>query len=250
MATPIVIWRSAQITLVGIALQVDFLQSWTEYVGTLTCRYRDLGGEALATGEVSDHPVIFLAYLPATSQQRRLVFFVATFLLIASAIAAPFADLPVRRFDSFIPSIAAIIFVNDLVTSVLLFAQYSIVPSRAMLVLAGGYLFTALIVIPHALTFPGAFTQTGLLGAGLQSTGWLYFFWHIGSPIAVLAYACLKDEIRPASVHENLHRRRRRCRPWGENSSVKPRPRSAFHPPKNARPTTTALPASGAKGWS
>ena len=36
--------------------------------------------------------------------------------------------------------------------------------SRALLALASGYLFTALIVIPHVLTFPGAFSPTGLLG--------------------------------------------------------------------------------------
>jgi signal transduction histidine kinase len=51
-----------------------------------------------------------------------------------------------------------------------------------------------LIVIPHVLTFPSAFSPTWLLGAGLQSTGWLYVFWHVGFPIALLIYACLKDE--------------------------------------------------------
>ena len=45
----------------------------------------------------------------------------------------------------------------------------------------------------HPLHFPGAFAPTGLLGAGLQSTGWLYYFWHIGSASAVLVYATLKD---------------------------------------------------------
>ncbi len=62
------------------------------------------------------------------------------------------------------------------------------------MVLGSGYLFTALIVIPHALTFPGAFTSTGLLGAGLQSTVWLYIFWHAGSPLAVIVYVWLKDK--------------------------------------------------------
>jgi signal transduction histidine kinase len=86
------------------------------------------------------------------------------------------------------------IFVNDLVTSTILFAQYSTVPSRAFLVLANGYLFTALIVVPQALTFPGAFAPAGLLGAGPQTTAWLYVFWHLGSPVAVLAYACLNGD--------------------------------------------------------
>jgi signal transduction histidine kinase len=132
-----------------------------------------------------------LLNLPASSRQRRLVLVVALVLLGAFALAAPFATTPMRRLDAFIPTLQAVIFVNDLITSVLLFAQYAIFPSRAMLVLASGYLFTALIVIPHALTFPGAFAPGGLLGAGLQSTGWLYYLWHIGFPSAVLAYAVL-----------------------------------------------------------
>jgi signal transduction histidine kinase len=155
----------------------------------------------MAAHETSAEPAIFLSDLPATSKQRRLVLAVAILLLVAFAFAAPFAHVPMQRFDAFIPSVQAIIFANDLITSVLLFAHYAIVRGRALLALASGYLFTALIVIPHALTFPGAFSPTGLLGAGLQSTGWLYYFWHIGSPMAVLAYACLKDTSRPSTAN-------------------------------------------------
>jgi signal transduction histidine kinase len=70
-------------------------------------------------------------------------------------------------------------------------------PSRALLALASGYLFTALIVIPHALTFPGAFSTTGLLSAGVQSTTVLYFSWHFGFSVALLAYAWLTNRIDP-----------------------------------------------------
>jgi signal transduction histidine kinase len=147
----------------------------------------------LAARESSDDLVISLSTLPATLHQRRLVLAVTVLLLAAFGVAAPFANVPLARFDSFIPSVGAIIFVNDLITSVLLFAQFAMVPSLAVLLLASGYLFTSLIVIPHALTFLGAFSPAGLLGAGLQSSVWLYFFWHIGFPTAVLAYACLKD---------------------------------------------------------
>jgi len=151
----------------------------------------------MAARKSSAEPAIFLADLPATSEQRGLVLAVAILLSVAFAFIAPYANVPMRRFDAFIPTVQAIIFANDLITSVLLFAHYTIVPRRALLALASGYLFTALIVIPHALTFPGAFSPTGLLGAGLQSTGWLYYFWHIGSPIAVLAYTSLKDASQP-----------------------------------------------------
>src|SRR5262249_37676830 len=63
----------------------------------------------------------------------------------------------------------------------------------ALLIIANGYLFAALIVIPFSLTFPGAFSPTGLLGAGLQSAAWLYTSWHLGFAAAMLAYAWVKD---------------------------------------------------------
>src|SRR5262249_18763452 len=65
--------------------------------------------------------------------------------------------------------------------------------SRAILILANGYLFSALIVVPHALTFPGSFAPKGLLGGGVQSSGWLNVFWHFGFLAAVVGYASLKD---------------------------------------------------------
>ena len=43
--------------------------------------------------------------------------------------------------------------------------------------------------IVHGLTFPGVFTPGGLLGAGPQTTAWLYIFWHGGFPLFVVAYA-------------------------------------------------------------
>ena len=59
--------------------------------------------------------------------------------------------------------------------------------------LASGYLFTSLIVIPWALTFPGLFAPTGLLGPGLQTTAWLYTSWHIGSPLILIVAVLLED---------------------------------------------------------
>jgi signal transduction histidine kinase len=108
-------------------------------------------------------------------------------------MAGPLSTIRLARVDAFVPAYATAIFVNDSITAVLLFAQFSILRSRALLVIASGYLFTALVVIPWLLTFPGVFTPGGLLGAGLQSTNWLYILWHGGFPTFVMAYALLKD---------------------------------------------------------
>lgn len=143
--------------------------------------------------KLSTDYAVSLSQLPATVQQRRLVLLVAILLLVGLAIAAPFGHIQLRAYPAAIVAQQAILFVNDFITSLLLFGQYSILRARGLLLLACGYLFTSLIAIPHLLTFPNAFSPVGLLGAGLQSTAWLYFFWHIGTGLGILAYACLKD---------------------------------------------------------
>jgi signal transduction histidine kinase len=74
------------------------------------------------------------------------------------------------------------------VTAVLLFSQFAILRQWPLLVIANGYFFSALIVVAHALAFPGAFSHSGLFSSGLQSAVWLYWFWHSGLPLAVIGY--------------------------------------------------------------
>ena len=145
-----------------------------------------------------DEPVFVLSTLPAGRAQRRLASVVVLLSIIVFAAAVPFASRPLPRITAFIPAYESALVINDLITAALLFGQFSIGRSRALLTLAGGYLFCALIEIAHALSYPGVFSQSGLLGAGMQSTAWIYMFWHGGFPLAVLGYALLKN--RPSAV--------------------------------------------------
>jgi len=94
---------------------------------------------------------------------------------------------------AFVPVIDAVMFVAELIIATLLFAQAGVFRSRALVVLATGYAFAALLLVPHALTFPGAFTPAGLLGAGINTTGWIAFCRRTAFPIAFILYAYLKD---------------------------------------------------------
>ena len=141
-----------------------------------------------------------LANIPPTPGQRRMARAFLLALLVILLGTWPFATSKLPAVDAFVPTLAAALFVSDCVTAALLFAQFSILRQWALLVIASGYLFSALIVIAHALTFPGAFTPTGVLGSGLQSAVWLYWFWHSGLPLAIIGYALLKDRNRVADV--------------------------------------------------
>jgi len=135
---------------------------------------------------------VFLSTLPPERGERRLALAVVLLSGVIFLAAAPVAKQPLGQVWAFIPIYESALVVIDLITAVLLFGQFSIARSRALLVLASGYLFTALMTVSHALTFPGLFSPTGLLGAGPQSTAWLYMFWHGGFPLLVIGYARLK----------------------------------------------------------
>ena len=135
----------------------------------------------------------WLLNVPPTSKQRWAAFGVTACIIVVFGILAPFASKPLPRIIPLIPSITATISVTNFITAILLFAHFSIYRSRALLALASGYFFVALIVIPNALTAPGVFSPTGLLGASPQSAGWLYCFWHTGFLTALLTYLWLKE---------------------------------------------------------
>ncbi|HUI99631.1 MAG TPA: ATP-binding protein [Usitatibacter sp.] len=114
-------------------------------------------------------------------------------MVLVSALAfaglAPFAKRPLPHVPAFISTYQAALVANDVITAALLFGQFGYFRQRSLLALASGYLFTALIAVAHALSFPGLFASSGLLGAGPQTTAWLYMFWHAGFPLFVIAYA-------------------------------------------------------------
>ena len=141
---------------------------------------------------------VFLSSLPASPQEKRRACIVILVSLVMFLAAVPFARVKLPEIWAFIPCYQSALLVNDLITAILLFAQLAILRSRALLLLASGYLFTALMAVPHALSFPRLFAPTGAIGAGPQTTAWLYMLWHIGFPITLILYAAQRGR---SSLH-------------------------------------------------
>jgi hypothetical protein len=125
--------------------------------------------------EEQDFPLI-IANMPATGQQKTIVIGVAVLLVVAASVIAPFASIQLGRVDAFIPVLQTSLSLADLITAALLFAQYSIQPQRALLVLASGYMCSGSFAFLQTLAFPGGYAPAGLIGDGPNSPAWIYVF--------------------------------------------------------------------------
>src|SRR5450432_656224 len=152
------------------------------------------------TVQTSDDRSIFLSTLPATNREYRIALAIVGVSSVLFACAVPFAGKPLAQIPAFVASYQSALAVNDLITAIMLFSQFSVLRSRALLLLASGYLFTAAAAVAHALSFPGLFAPAGLLNAGPQTTVWLFMVWHGVFPVLVLGYALLKDSEGGAGI--------------------------------------------------
>ncbi len=127
----------------------------------------------------------------ASLRQRRIAMGFAGLLVLIAAITIPSAREPGPVIAPFLPSYLTTVLVLDLMTAVLFLLEFRQHGRASTLALACAYLFTGLVVIPHALTFPLVFSPTGLLGAGQQTSVWLWASWHGIFPLFLLAHALL-----------------------------------------------------------
>jgi len=116
-------------------------------------------------------------------------------LIIAAATIAPFANIQLGRIDALIPVLQTALSIADVITAALLFAQYSIQPQRALLALAGSYIFSGSFAFLQTLAFPGGYAPAGRIGDGPNSPAWIYVLWHTTFPAAVIVYSVSKDGI-------------------------------------------------------
>ena len=104
---------------------------------------------------MQDTTPLLVSTLPPSRAHQRSAAAVAVALFAFFAAVIPFARVPMAQTAYTIPVVSTLMFLGDCISAVLLFGQFSVLRSRALLVLAGGYLYTGLLVVPYALTFPG-----------------------------------------------------------------------------------------------
>ena len=115
-----------------------------------------------ADATVSEEQRFVLSNLPPSPAQKRLAIGI-----VLGPVHRPVPGYRTVRWSSNWPEVQSFVavyttamFVTDAITAILLFAQFSILRSRAILVIASGYLFTALLIVPYPSRFPACWRRT------------------------------------------------------------------------------------------
>ena len=125
-------------------------------------------------------------------QEIRIGLAIVALVYILLLIALPSHDVYVGTIPGLVPALDAAMLICNLISAAILYAQAAVFRSRALTVLASGYVICGLLLIPWALTFPGVFSPDGLLGAGVNTTGWIAICWRLSLPASVFLYGWLK----------------------------------------------------------
>lgn len=133
------------------------------------------------------------ASLP-TDRQLRIMFGVVTGLVVALLAVAPYARQPTQGTEIFVAAYAAGVCIIEATTAVILLSTFAMQRTVPLLILAAGYLLSASLVLPWALTFPGIFTVLGW-DDNLQATAWIAAVRRIGFACAVLGYATARPTL-------------------------------------------------------
>jgi len=140
-----------------------------------------------------DSPAL-LSAAPATTPHNRAALAVMLVVLVVLCATLPFAQRLWTPFPGFILIQQPVQAGNCIIIAALLFGQYSITRTSSLNLLAAGYLFTALMIIAHTLSFPGAFSEAGLFPGSVQATSWLYPAWHTILPMTIIVYTLLPSD--------------------------------------------------------
>lgn len=110
---------------------------------------------------------------------------VAGTLAVVTAVLLPFAgSVPGPASVTFLPFFLTAVLIIEGMTALLLVFQFMAEGDRRLLLLATAYAWTALVILPHAIVFPGVvFAETPWAAA--SAAVWLWVAWHVGFPALV-----------------------------------------------------------------
>lgn len=137
-------------------------------------------------------------------------------IVVASVAVVPVAGHVVGPTTSFVPAMLAVVLCFDLMSTYLLITNFLDTGELRMLLMAGAYLWSMVLLSGYALAFPGVIASVPLFGAVHSTAPWLYVGWHVGFPaLLAVAWAPL-----PNRLQRNVPSALRQARCWRVAGSV------------------------------
>ena len=116
-----------------------------------------------------DQPFTLATLPPGRAQKRFALGVILAFLGAVLVLAGELSNVQLGRIDAFVAAYGTAMFVSDMITAVLLFNQFAILRSRALLAISIGYLFTGLMLVPGCWPFRGCSHQMACLAPGYKA---------------------------------------------------------------------------------
>ncbi|WP_112188263.1 sensor domain-containing diguanylate cyclase [Ralstonia sp. GX3-BWBA] len=111
---------------------------------------------------------------------------VSAAIVALASLAFSYARVLLPEVRPFLPIFLTTVVIFEGLTGYLLLQRARLTGAPFYGALAGAYVFAAAGAAAQLPTFPGVFSEGGLLGAGAQTAVWLWTFWHSGYPLLVL----------------------------------------------------------------
>ncbi len=102
---------------------------------------------------------------------------------VAVALVLPVADLRLAAQPSFVPVMLAVVCCFDVLSVVLLMAQFRDTGEARTLALSWAYAFSLVVLLGWAAAFPSVLGTPGPLGAVPSTAPWLWVVWHTAFPV-------------------------------------------------------------------
>ncbi|MBP3964989.1 hypothetical protein [Paenibacillus lignilyticus] len=99
--------------------------------------------------------------LESNPSQRRFAFIIGAIIALASLASLPFAHIRVPNNNAFLSAICSSVICFEFSTVFVLYSQFKVSRSPSILILAGGYFYSACMTILYLFSFPGILPPNG-----------------------------------------------------------------------------------------
>jgi diguanylate cyclase (GGDEF)-like protein len=116
---------------------------------------------------------------------------------------------PAAILPGFLPLVAGITTISDLLAAFLLFAQFRVTGLTLLAVAGAAFAFSGLLTVAYTASFPGVVAPM-LMGRSEEIAPWFWVIWHFAFPLMLASYAISDPSLRAASPMNFVPHRLRR----------------------------------------